>query len=147
MTTPQEARAVAQWLHADFEGNAIDEAAAMLTEYADLLERQEPVAWMFQHDETGRMTCLANDGVNTPESFLRDNTRHAFVSALYAAPPAAVSADTELLRKDAERYRWLRDVNNMRARELFRYYGDVDASQLDAAIDAAMSAAPAVGAA
>lgn len=55
--------------------------------------------------------------------------------------------DAAPFRKDAERYRWLRDVNNMRARELFRYYGDVDASQLDAAIDDAMLAAPAVGAA
>lgn len=51
----------------------------------------------------------------------------------------AMSAELEALRKDAERYRWLRDPNNMRARELFRYYGDVDATELDAAIDAAMS--------
>lgn len=59
---------------------------------------------------------------------------------------AAKAADAEIaaLRKrvgeaeaDAQRYRWLRDPNNMRARELFCYYGDVDPNELDAAIDAA----------
>lgn len=56
-----------------------------------------------------------------------------------AADCEEAAAELEALRKDAERYRWLRDPNNMRARELFRYYGDVDATELDAAIDAAMS--------
>lgn len=48
--------------------------------------------------------------------------------------------ERERLRVDAERYRWLRDPNNMHAREIVRYYGDVEASELDAAIDAAMNA-------
>lgn len=75
--------------------------------YAAQVERQaQLVAWMFQHGETGLMTCLANDGVNTPESFLRDNTRHAFISACYAAPHAPARLTDEELRKDAERWRW-----------------------------------------
>ena len=48
---------------------------------------QEPVAWMFQHDETGRMNYVSNDGRNTPDLFLKTNLRYALVCPLYAAPP------------------------------------------------------------
>ena len=52
------------------------------------LEQQaEPVAWMFQHDETGRMNYVSNDGWNTPDLFLKTNLRYALVCPLYAAPP------------------------------------------------------------
>ena len=50
-------------------------------------EKQEPVAWMFQHDETGRMSYVSNDGMNSPEYFLSMNPRYGFVCALYTAPP------------------------------------------------------------
>jgi hypothetical protein len=51
--------------------------------------QQEPVAWMFQHDETGRMNYVSNDGMNTPKLFLKGNPRYALVCPLYATPPAA----------------------------------------------------------
>jgi hypothetical protein len=45
---------------------------------------QEPVAWMFQHDETGRMNYVSNDGVHNPTMFLEMNPRYALVCPLYA---------------------------------------------------------------
>jgi len=49
---------------------------------------QEPVAWMFQHDETGRMSFVSNDGMSNPELFLKMNPRYALVCALVTpAPP------------------------------------------------------------
>jgi len=52
---------------------------------------QEPVAWMFQHGETGRMSFVSNDGMNNPELFLAMNPRYALVCAL-VTPPAAQPA-------------------------------------------------------
>ena len=49
--------------------------------------QQEPVAWMFEHSETGRMNYVSNDGRNTPELFLKTNLRYALVCPLYTAPP------------------------------------------------------------
>lgn len=48
---------------------------------------QEPVAWMFQHDETGRMNYVSNDGMHTPELFLKANPQYALVCSLYTTPP------------------------------------------------------------
>jgi hypothetical protein len=48
---------------------------------------QEPVAWMFQHDETGRMNYVSNDGVHNPTMFLEMNPRYALVCPLYTHPP------------------------------------------------------------
>lgn len=42
----------------------------------------EPLAWLFQHDETGRMVICPNDGVNTVESFAKANPRLLYVAAL-----------------------------------------------------------------
>lgn len=50
---------------------------------------QEPVAWEFQHEETGRTTIQVNGGVNTLESYLKLSPRHFYVRPLYAAPVAA----------------------------------------------------------
>jgi hypothetical protein len=49
---------------------------------------QEPVAWMFQHDETGRMNYVGNDGIHNPTMFLEMNPRYALVCPLYTTPPA-----------------------------------------------------------
>jgi hypothetical protein len=49
---------------------------------------QEPVAWMFQHGETGRMSFVSNDGMNNPELFLAMNPRYALVCALVTPPSA-----------------------------------------------------------
>ena len=52
------------------------------------LEQQaEPVAWMFQHDETGRMNYVSNDGIHNPTTFIEMNPRYALVCPLYTAPP------------------------------------------------------------
>lgn len=51
------------------------------------LESQEPVAWMFQHDETGRMNYVSNDGTHNPTMFLEMNPRYALVCPLYTTPP------------------------------------------------------------
>jgi hypothetical protein len=50
-------------------------------------ESQEPVAWMFQHDETGRMNYVSNDGIHNPTVFLEMNPRYALVCPLYTTPP------------------------------------------------------------
>ena len=47
---------------------------------------QEPVAWMFQHDETGRMNYVSNDGIHDPTMFLKMNPRYALVCPLYNTP-------------------------------------------------------------
>lgn len=59
------------------------------------------------------------------------------------------TADAAALRKDAERYRWLRDHGDGRCSEKDGYGGQTlkMGECLDAAVDAAMAAAPAVGAA
>ena len=54
-----------------------------------LAQEQEPVAWMFQHDETGRMNYVSNDGIHNPTTFIEMNPRYALVCPLYTAPPAA----------------------------------------------------------
>ena len=51
------------------------------------LDKQEPVAWMFQHDETGRMNYVSNDGIHDPTMFLGMNPRYALVCPLYTTPP------------------------------------------------------------
>ena len=51
-----------------------------------LAQEQEPVAWMFQHDETGRMNYVSNDGVHNPTIFLEMNPRYALVCPLYTTP-------------------------------------------------------------
>lgn len=56
---------------------------------------QEPVAWMFQHDETGRINYVSNDGMNTPKLFLKVNPRYALVCPLYTAPPVYFDEDGE----------------------------------------------------
>ena len=52
-----------------------------------LARTQEPVAWMFQHDETGRMNYVSNDGIHNPTMFLEMNPRYALVCPLYTTPP------------------------------------------------------------
>ena len=49
-------------------------------------EAQEPVAWMFQHEETGRMNYVSNDGIHDPTMFLGMNPRYALVCPLYTTP-------------------------------------------------------------
>ena len=52
-----------------------------------LAQTQEPLAWMFQHDETGRMNYVSNDGIHNPTVFLEMNPRYALVCPLYTYAP------------------------------------------------------------
>ena len=61
--------------------------AKRIEELEALAQEQEPVAWMFQHDETGRMNYVSNDGVHNPTIFLEMNPRYALVCPLYTTPP------------------------------------------------------------
>ena len=56
---------------------------------------QEPVAWMFQHDETGRMNYVSNDGIHDPTMFLGMNPRYALVCPLYTIPPQPKEPEQE----------------------------------------------------
>jgi hypothetical protein len=49
-------------------------------------EAVELVGWVFQHDETGRMTFCENDGINTPDVFAELNPRYTLVSPAYTTP-------------------------------------------------------------
>jgi hypothetical protein len=53
---------------------------------ASAQDAAQPVAFMFQHDETGRSTCV---WANECERWAKVNPRWHRVSPLYAAPPAA----------------------------------------------------------
>ena len=77
---------------------ALNEALAREHAMHDLVRlgqeiEQEPVAWMFEHSETGRMNYVSNDGRNTPELFLKTNLRYALVCPLYTAPPQRLWVD------------------------------------------------------
>jgi hypothetical protein len=71
------------------------EAHRILRTAIEQAEKQEPVAWMFQHDETGRMNYVSNDGLHNPSTFLEMNPRYALVCPLYATPPAAQPAPVQ----------------------------------------------------
>jgi hypothetical protein len=64
-----------------------NEQVAELFELLPKELEQEPVAWMFQHDETGRMTYVSNDGLHDTTIFLEMNPRYALVCSLYTTPP------------------------------------------------------------
>jgi hypothetical protein len=48
---------------------------------------QEPVAWMFQHEETGRTMCV--DAQQVEWGFEKSNPRLKKIAPLYTTPPAA----------------------------------------------------------
>ena len=63
------------------------DAMEALVKAIEQAEKKQPVAWMFQHEETNRMNYVSNDGMHTPEAFLGMNPRYKFVCALYITPP------------------------------------------------------------
>lgn len=67
---------------------------------------------------------------------------HSFANGsrtILAAEVRRLQAENERLRKDAERYQWLRDNEDVLPTSILRMIRDGD-SDLDAAIDAARSA-------
>ena len=73
--------------------NRYDKALTAIKEA--LAQEQEPVAWMFQHDETGRMNYVSNDGIHNPAMFLEMNPRYALVCPLYTIPPQPKEPEQE----------------------------------------------------
>jgi hypothetical protein len=68
---------------------------------AELPLGADPVAWTFQHEDTGRMTTLENDGINNPENFVANNPRLVLCEPLYSAKQVreAVRAAIAALRQ------------------------------------------------
>ena len=95
-------------------------------------EKPKPVAWMFVNldGECEQIEC------GTPP------TDDDSITPLYIAPP-----EDEALRRDAERYRWLRDKAPPDIGDMASVRDSHDPSEIDAAIDAAMEASTAPAAA
>jgi hypothetical protein len=83
-----EALELANYYVADYcNGYTIEEIDDAITAIKEALAQPEPVAWMFQHDETGRMNYVSNDGIHNPAMFLEMNPRYALVCPLYTTLP------------------------------------------------------------
>lgn len=65
-------------------------------------------------------------------------------AAVHSCHPGCTIAGcvAERNRKDAERYRWIRDPKNGKAVEIIQSRGIYEGAELDAAIDAAMQEQP-----
>ena len=57
-----------------------------ITALREALAQQEPVAWMFQHEETGRTMCV--DAQQVEWGFEKGNPRLKKIAPLYTSPPA-----------------------------------------------------------
>lgn len=68
----------------NYEHPFVKQALKSLTELESAM--REPAAWMYQHDETGRMTTVANDGINTPEVFTNQNPQWHLIGPCFALP-------------------------------------------------------------
>jgi hypothetical protein len=76
------------------------EVERMLTAYAECIEadeRAEPIGWVFQQEETGRMAFCENDGINNPENFAANNPRHHLCGPAWFEPPAQPVMITDAL--------------------------------------------------
>lgn len=55
--------------------------------HGEQAQKQEPVAFMFQHDEVGRCVFVPNDSKDPVGTFLQINPRYHLVGPLYTSPP------------------------------------------------------------
>ena len=117
-------------------------AAFASAHVASLCAGVGPVAFMFQHSETGRIAFV--DAWQKENGWALANPRYSEVGAMHGASvvasltaqrDAALSRVAEL-EKDAARYRWLRSVPN--AFKAQRIVNDTPHG-MDATIDAAMN--------
>ena len=76
-------------------GNATFIEAAEDVEQALAAPVQEPVAWMFQHEETGRTMCV--DAQQVEWGFEKGNPRLKKIAPLYTTPPAAQQSDVDAM--------------------------------------------------
>ena len=120
-------------------------AAFASAHIASLCGDVEPVAYMWQHDETGRIGFVEHAPAEELEQWERINRPRRFVAKLYpASTVAALKAERDAalarvaeLEKDAARYRWLRRGQKW---SVVDGIGTVlRADELDAAIDAALT--------
>ena len=91
----------------------------------------EPVAYMWQHDETGR-TGFVEAG-QLAMGWRDANPRLKIVATCYTNPAPGVPDDVV---RDAERYRWLRDHSHVFKHRRFQpeRYGNLD-KDIDAAME------------
>lgn len=61
----------------------------------------ECMGWVFQHEDTGRMTFCPNDGVNNPSIFVEINAGYALCGPAYTRPAPAVANDVVYADADA----------------------------------------------
>ena len=111
---------------------------------ADLCGDVEPVAHMWQHDETGLIGFVAHASAEDLAQWERINRPRHFVGKLYPASTiAALKARIAELEKDAGRYRWWRDKSpdswRLEVGDLPLFKGDLDAA-IDREIIAAIAA-------
>ena len=132
-----------------FYVTAKDIAAFAAAHVASLCADVEPVAFMFQHSETGRIAFV--DAWQKENGWALANPRYSEVGTMHGASTVAsltAQRDQALARvaeleKDAARYRWLRDAPATSASEPIRHwmwsrpYG-ANMKYLDDAIDQAM---------
>ena len=73
----------------DVDGNTDEgvQAPELISALKEALEQteQEPVAWMFQHEETGRTMCV--DAQQVEWGFENANPRLKKIGPLYTSPP------------------------------------------------------------
>jgi hypothetical protein len=68
----------------DYRGQA-DKVITSIRQAIAELESQEPVAWMFQHDETGRMNFVESQQIE--HGWEKGNPRYKKIGPLYTHPP------------------------------------------------------------
>jgi hypothetical protein len=101
-------------------GAEVGEAAELMCEAITAIKQalaadvQEPVAWMFQHGETGRMNYLSNDGMNSPSTFVEMNPRYALVCPLYTTPPAQPAVPDAFGTREGEHPQYVQGWNDCR---------------------------------
>jgi len=121
-------------LHFDENHNTVVQGRSAISELrAEIVKPEvEPVAWvLFRKDEDGLEPVQFCCGKEKPEGEFKDRFE---LRSVHVSPP-----DTEAMRRDAERYRWLRDE----CRDSDIKAGIVWIGQgvgIDAAIDAAINA-------
>ena len=81
--------------------NALDKMAENEREMGIQMQpEQEPVAWMFQHEETGRTMCV--DAQQIEWGFEKGNPRLKKIAPLYTTPPAAPMQELQRYSPDGE---------------------------------------------
>jgi hypothetical protein len=124
-----DARRTAEYWKAEHNAaNArIAELEAQLAAVAPAVDAQ-PVAWF-----------IADDNGEVYRATGYEHERDQWRAVGHAVFPLYASAQSEGLRKDAERYRWLRDEGDLSVRDVFGSWNPHLNDGLDAAIDAALS--------